>query len=84
MKIADTSFNDLNPSQLFKENSKAYRILTNPESISEVTTVRFYSSVKFFNNIFDDFSNIYYVFLLSGEAIESRRSVIGHFSPVFP
>ena len=29
------------------------------------------SSVKFINNIFDNFDNIYYCFLLSGAAIES-------------
>ena len=66
------TFNSLNPLKFFTENCKTYRNLAKPVSISKLTPVRFSSSVKFINNIFDNFNNIYYCFLLSGAAIESH------------
>ena len=66
------TFNNLNPLKFFTENCKTYRNLAKPVSISKLTPVRFSSSVKFINNIFDNFNNIYYCFLLSGAAIESH------------
>ena len=57
----------LNPLKFFAENCKTYRNLS-----KSVTVARFSFSVKFINNIFDKFSNIYYCFLLSGAAIESH------------
>ena len=64
-------FNSLNPLKSFTENCKTYRNLAKPVSVSKLTPVRFSFSVKFINNIFDNFNNIYYCFLLSGAAIES-------------
>ena len=57
----------LNPLNVFTENCKTYRNLAKP-----VTPVRFSFSVKFINNTFDKFNNIYYCFLLPGAAIESH------------
>ena len=57
----------LDPLKLFTENCKTYRNLAKP-----VTPVTFTLSVKFINNTFDKFNNIYYCFLLSRAAIESR------------
>ena len=65
-------FNSLNPLKFFTENRKTYRNLAKPVSISKLTPVSFTASVKFINNIFDNFTNIYYCFLLSGAAIESH------------
>ena len=65
-------FNSLNPLKCFTKNCKTYRTPAKPVSISKLTSVRFSSSVKFINNIFDNFNNIYYFFLLSGAAIESH------------
>ena len=65
-------FNSLNPLKVFIENCKTYRTLAKRVSISKLTPVKFSFSVKFINNIFDNFNNIYYCFLLSGAAIESR------------
>ena len=65
-------FNSLNPLKCFTENCKTYRNLAKPVSITKLTPVRFSSSVKFINNIFNNFNNIYYCFLLSGAAIESH------------
>ena len=59
----------LNPLNVFTQNCKTYRNLAKPVSISKVTPVRFSFFVKFINNTFD---NIYYCFLLPGEAIESH------------
>ena len=56
----------------FSENCKTYRNLAKPVSISKRTPVRFSFSVKFIYNTFDNFNNIYFCFLLSGAAIESR------------
>ena len=69
-KMGDFS---LNPLTFFTENWKTYRNLAKPASISKVTPVRFYFSVKFINNTFDNFNNIYYCFLLSGAAIVTHR-----------
>ena len=55
---------NLNPSKSFTENCKTYRNLANPVTSS--------LSVKFINNIFDKFNNIYYCFLLLGAAIKSN------------
>ena len=65
-------FNSLNPVNVFTENCETYRNLAKPVSISKLTPVRFSSSVKFINNILDNFNNIYYCCLLSGAAIESH------------
>ena len=65
-------FNNLNPLKFFPENCKTYINLAKPVSIIKLTPVRFSSSVKFINNIFDNFNDIYYCFLLSGAAIESH------------
>ena len=51
-------FNSLNPLKFFTENCNTYRNLAKP-----VTTVKFFSSVKFIKNIFNNFNNIYYCFL---------------------
>ena len=60
-------FNNLNPLKFFTENCKTYRHLEKPVSISKLTPVRFSFSAKFISNIFDNFNNIYYCFLLSGD-----------------
>ena len=57
----------LNPLKFFTENCKTYRNLAKP-----VTPVTFSFSVKFINNTFDKFNNIYYYFLMSGASIESH------------
>ena len=57
----------LNPLKFFTENCKTYRNLAKP-----VTPVTFSFSVKFINNTFDKFNNIYYCFLLPGAAIKSH------------
>ena len=58
-------------SQFFTENCKTYRNLAKTVSVSKLTPVRYSSSVKFINNIFDKkFNNIYNCFLLSGAAIK--------------
>ena len=59
--MADFSLNPLN---VFTENCKTYRNLAKPLSL-----VRFSFSVKFINNTFDKFDNIYHC---SGAAIESH------------
>ena len=59
----------LNPLKFFTENCKTYRNLAKPVSVSKLTPVRSPFFVKFINNTFD---NIYYCFLLSGEAIKSH------------
>ena len=64
-------FNNLNPLKSFTENCKADRNLAKPISINKLTPVRFSPAVKLINNIFDDFNNIYYYFLLSEVAFES-------------
>ena len=46
--------------------------MTKPVSIGKLTPERFSFSLKFINNIFDNFNNIYYCFLLSGAAIENH------------
>ena len=56
-------FNSFNPLIFFTENYKTYRNLAKPVSVSKLTLVRFSSSVKFINYIFDNFNNIYYSFL---------------------
>ena len=66
------TFNSLNPLKFSTESCKTYRNLVKPVSISKLTPVRFPSSVKFINNIFDNFNNIDYPLLLSGVAIESH------------
>ena len=63
----------LNPLKVFTENCKTYRSLAKPVSVSKVPPIRFSFSVKFVNNAFDNFNNIYYYFLLSRAAIESHR-----------
>ena len=65
-------FNSLNPLKFFAENRKTYINLAKPVSIVQLTPVRFSSSVKFIDNIFDNFNSIYYCFLLSEGAIESH------------
>ena len=62
----------LNPLKVFTENRKTYRSLAKPVSVSKVPPIRFSFSVKFVNNAFDNFNNIYYYFLLSRAAIESH------------
>ena len=59
------------PLKFFPENCKTYRNLAKPVSVSKVPPVRFFS-LKFINNTFDNFDNIYYYFLLSRAAIESH------------
>ena len=61
----------LNPLKFFTGNCKTYRNLAKPVSVSKVPPVRFFS-LKFINNTFDHFDNIYYYFLLSRAAIESH------------
>ena len=61
----------LNPLNFFPENCKTYRNLAKSVSVSKVPPVSFFS-LKFINNTFDNFDNIYYYFLLSRAAIESH------------
>ena len=63
-------FNSLNPLEFFAENRETYRNLAKPLSIGKLTPVIFSSSVKVINKIFDNFSRIYYCFLLSGASFE--------------
>ena len=64
-------FNSLNQLS-FTENCRTYRNLAKLVSFSKLTQVRFSFSVKLINNIFDNFNNIYYCFLLSEITIESH------------
>ena len=59
----EKTFNSLNP--FF------YRNLAKPVSTVILIPVRFSFSIKFINNIFDNFNNIYYCFLLSGATLEN-------------
>ena len=61
----------LNPLKVFTENSKTYRNLAKPVSVSKITPIRFSFSVKFINNTFDNFNNIYYCFILLEAALKA-------------
>ena len=61
----------LNPLNFFPENCKTYRNLAKPVSVSKIPLAKFFS-LKFINNTFDSFDNIYYYFLLSRAVIENH------------
>ena len=65
-------FNSLNPLEFFPENRETYRNLAKPLSIGKLTPVRFSSTAKFINTIFNTFNSIYYCFLLPGASIKSH------------
>ena len=66
----------LNTLKFFTENCKTYRNLAKPTSVSKLTPVRFYSSVKFINNIFGNFNNMYYFFIVWSRHWKSPWKII--------
>ena len=62
-KIYVKIFSNSNPLKVFTKNCK---------NLQKYGKTKFYFSVKFINNIFDNFNDICYCFLLSGAVIESH------------
>ena len=62
-KIYVKIFSSLNPLKVFTKNCK---------NLQKYGKTKFYFSVKFINNIFDNFNDICYCFLLSGAVVDSH------------